>query len=184
MYINVFLIFFNWRIIALQCWVGFCHTSIWISHRYAMSPPSWTSFLPSTPQLHPTPQVVTEHQVELPASLSAKLLQSCLTLWPYRLQPTRLLCPWDSPGKNTGVGCMSSSRRSFQPRDQTWISYVSCIGKWVLYHESHLGRLEWVAISFSKESSHPRDRTRVSCLAGRFFTIWAIRAALLKHKYA
>ena len=27
------------------------------------------------------------------------------TLWPHGLQPTRLLCPWDSPGKNTGVGC-------------------------------------------------------------------------------
>ena len=24
---------------------------------------------------------------------------------PYRRQPTRLPCPWDSPGKNTGVGC-------------------------------------------------------------------------------
>ena len=24
---------------------------------------------------------------------------------PHRLQPTRLLCPWGSPGKNTGVGC-------------------------------------------------------------------------------
>ena len=24
---------------------------------------------------------------------------------PYRWQPTRLPCPWDSPGKNTGVGC-------------------------------------------------------------------------------
>ena len=24
---------------------------------------------------------------------------------PHGLQPTRLLCPWDSPGKNTGVGC-------------------------------------------------------------------------------
>ena len=24
---------------------------------------------------------------------------------PYRRQPPRLLCPWDSPGKNTGVGC-------------------------------------------------------------------------------
>ena len=24
----------------------------------------------------------------------------------HRLQPTRLLCPWDSPGKNTGVGCL------------------------------------------------------------------------------
>ena len=27
------------------------------------------------------------------------------TLRPHGLQPTRLLCPWDSPGKNTGVGC-------------------------------------------------------------------------------
>ena len=27
------------------------------------------------------------------------------TLQPHRRQPTRLLCPWDSPGKNTGVGC-------------------------------------------------------------------------------
>ena len=25
--------------------------------------------------------------------------------WPHRRQPTRLPCPWDSPGKNTGVGC-------------------------------------------------------------------------------
>ena len=25
--------------------------------------------------------------------------------WPHGLQPARLLCPWDSPGKNTGVGC-------------------------------------------------------------------------------
>ena len=36
---------------------------------------------------------------------AAKLLQSCLTLRAHRQQPTRLLCPWDSPGKNTGVGC-------------------------------------------------------------------------------
>ena len=27
------------------------------------------------------------------------------SLRPHVLQPTRLLCPWDSPGKNTGVGC-------------------------------------------------------------------------------
>ena len=27
------------------------------------------------------------------------------SLPPYGLQPTRLLCPWDSPGKNTEVGC-------------------------------------------------------------------------------
>ena len=27
------------------------------------------------------------------------------SLQPHRQQPTRLLCPWDSPGKNTGLGC-------------------------------------------------------------------------------
>ena len=27
------------------------------------------------------------------------------SVWPHRWQPTRLPCPWDSPGKNTGVGC-------------------------------------------------------------------------------
>ena len=26
-------------------------------------------------------------------------------MWPHRRQPTRLCHPWDSPGKNTGVGC-------------------------------------------------------------------------------
>ena len=37
--------------------------------------------------------------------------------------------------------------------------------------------LEWVAISFSMGSSGPRDRTRVSWIASRFFTIWAAREA-------
>ena len=36
---------------------------------------------------------------------AAKSLQSYLTLRPHRRQPTRLPRPWDSPGKNTGVGC-------------------------------------------------------------------------------
>ena len=39
------------------------------------------------------------------AAAAAKSLQSCLTLRPHRQQPTRLHCPWDSPDKNTGVGC-------------------------------------------------------------------------------
>ena len=36
---------------------------------------------------------------------TAKSLQSCLTARPHRRQPTRLPHPWDSLGKNTGVGC-------------------------------------------------------------------------------
>ena len=39
------------------------------------------------------------------AAAAAKSLQSCPTLCNPRQQPTRLPCPWDSPGKNTGVGC-------------------------------------------------------------------------------
>ena len=34
---------------------------------------------------------------------------------------------------------MPSSRESSQPRDQTCISYVFCIGRWVLYHLRHQG---------------------------------------------
>ena len=35
------------------------------------------------------------------------------SLWPYGLQPTRLLCPWASPGKNTGAGCHALLQRIF-----------------------------------------------------------------------
>ena len=37
--------------------------------------------------------------------------------------------------------------------------------------------LEWVATAFSRGSSQPRDQTHISCIAGIFFTIWAIREA-------
>ena len=37
--------------------------------------------------------------------------------------------------------------------------------------------LEWVAFPFSRGSSQPRNRTQVSCIAGRFFTSWDTREA-------
>ena len=37
--------------------------------------------------------------------------------------------------------------------------------------------LEWVAFPFSRGSSHPRDQTGASCIAGRLFTNWATREA-------
>ena len=43
------------------------------------------------------------------------------------------LCPWDFPGKNTGMGTISFSRGSSWPRDQI---HVSCIGRQVLFHWS------------------------------------------------
>ena len=50
----------------------------------------------------------------------------------------------------------------------------------ILYQLSHKGSpriLEWVAYSFSRASSRPRNQTRISCIAGGFFTNWAIREA-------
>ena len=54
-------------------------------------------------------------------------------MWPV---PTRLPCPWDFPGKNTGVGCHFLLQGIFLTRDQT---RVSCIDRRVVYHECHLG---------------------------------------------
>ena len=50
---------------------------------------------------------------------------------PYRQQPTRLLCPWDSPGKNTGVGChflLLVGQSTGSQRVGHYRSYPVCIG--------------------------------------------------------
>ena len=54
--------------------------------------------------------------------------QSCpTTLPPHGLWPTSLLCPWNSLGKNTGVGCHFLLQGSSWPRDWTCASWSSCI---------------------------------------------------------
>ena len=51
------------------------------------------------------------------ACVCAKSLQSCPTLCnPIDCTPTRLLCSWDSPGKNTGVGCHFFLQGIFLPQ--------------------------------------------------------------------
>ena len=52
------------------------------------------------------------------------------SLRPFGLRPIRLPCPWDFPGKNTGVSCSSFSRGFSRPRD--W-ACVFCIGRQILY---------------------------------------------------
>ena len=55
------------------------------------------------------------------------------SLWPHRLWPTRLLCSWNSPGKNMGWVAISFSRQSSWSRDWT---RVSCIGRQILYRRA------------------------------------------------
>ena len=107
---------------------------------------------------------------------------------PHRRQPTRLLCPWGFPGKNTGVGYhfllqgIFPSQRSnsgllhcrliLYPLSVLWLVAQLC---WTLsklldcslpgfsVHDIlQLRILEWVAMPSSRESSHPRDQTQVS----------------------
>ena len=77
------------------------------------------------------------------AAAAAKSLQLCPTLChpidgsdsvpPHRRQPTRIPCPWDSPGKNTGVGCCF---------------LLQCMK---VKSESEVAQfLEWGAIAFSR----------------------------------
>ena len=54
--------------------------------------------------------------------------QSCVIPWSVA---TRLLCPWNFPGKNTGVGSHFLLQGSSGPRDWT---QVSCIGRHIMYH--------------------------------------------------
>ena len=47
------------------------------------------------------------------------------SLRPYGLWPTRLLCPWDSQGKNTGVGCHALLHRLFPTQETELTSLTS-----------------------------------------------------------
>ena len=79
-----------------------------------------------------------------------------------------LYSPWDSSGKNTGVGSLSLLQGIF-PNQGSNPSLLHC--RWILYKQSHQGSpriWEWVAYPFSRGSFQPRDRTRVSHIADRF----------------
>ena len=87
--------------------------------------------------------------------------------------------PWNSPDQNTGVGSLSLLQGIF-PTQGSNPGLPHC--RRILYQLSHQGSpwiLEWVAYPFSSRSSQPRNQTRVSCIAGRFFTSWATREALV-----
>ena len=62
--------------------------------------------------------------------------QSCPTLRAHGLQPARLLCPWHSPGKNTGVGRHSLLQGIFLMQ-RSIPDVLHC--RQILYHLRHQG---------------------------------------------
>ena len=95
------------------------------------------------------------------AAAAAKSLQSCPTLCDPRWQPTRLAIPWDSPGKNTGVGChfllqcmKVKSESEVAQSCPTPSNPMDCSPPGSSIHEIFQARvLEWVAIAFSEGPS-------------------------------
>ena len=74
----------------------------------------------------------------LKGQIKGKVLvaQTCLTLPPHRLELARLLCPWNSPGKKTGVGCGSLLQGIFPT--QGWNpSLLHC--RQIFYHLRYQG---------------------------------------------
>ena len=99
------------------------------------------------------------------------------------LQPYGLYSPWNSLGQNTGVGSLSLLQGIF-PTQGSNLGLPHC--RKILYQLSQKRSpriLVWVPYPFSSGSSWPRNWTRVSCIAGRFFINWGIREAKRSQKF-
>ena len=102
-----------------------------------------------------------------------KVTQSYLTL----CDPMNYTLHGILQAKITTVGSLSLHQGIFPTQ---WLNPGLPHCRWILYQLSHKGSsriLEWVAYTFSSGSSQPRNQNGVSCIAGRFFTNWAIREA-------
>ena len=90
--------------------------------------------------------------------------------------------PLNSPVQNTGMGSRSLLQGIFPTQKSN-----PGLTHWrqILYQLSNKGSpriLEWIVYHFCSGSSWPRNRTRVSPIAGQFFTNWAIRKPLISGK--
>ena len=111
-------------------------------------------------------------RLETAKSKWVKVAQSCLTL----CDPMDYTVHGILQARILEWAAFPFSRGSSQPRDRTQVLHI----RWNLDQLSHKGSpriLEWVAYPSSSRSSRPRHQTRVSCIAGRFFTTWAMREA-------
>ena len=117
-------------------------------------------------------------QLSHPHVTACKSLQSCLTLCDlmecslpgtplHGILQARIL-KWIA---------MPSSRGSSQPKDQTRISYVSCIGRWVLYHQCHLGSPH-TSLCFPKSIHLEIWQTWTKQLA-----VWVIKLKVLQKQF-
>ena len=87
--------------------------------------------------------------------------QACPTLWPHGLWPARLLCPRDSPGKNTAADCHALLQEIF-PTQGSNPGLPHC--RWILYRLSHQG----------SPSSQPQKLVKSLSRVWLFLTWWTV----------
>ena len=90
-----------------------------------------------------------------------------------------LYSPWNSPGQNTGVGSLSLLQGIF-PTQRSNPGLLHC--RQILLPADPQGKPKNTGVGglfFSNRSFQFKNRTGVSCIAGRFFTNWTIREAML-----
>ena len=101
------------------------------------------------------------------------------SLWPQGPYPARLLRPWRFSRQEywSELPCLPPGDL---PNPGINPGLLPC--RWFFYCVNHQGSpriLKWIAYPFSRGSSQPRNQTRVSCTASRFFTSWATKEAPL-----
>ena len=145
--------------------------------------------LVSCVQLFMTPRTVThqaplsmgfsrqEYWSELPCPPPGDLLNPGIKPNSPTLQLDPLLSELPGKSKKTRVGCHALLQGIFSIQGLN-PDLPHC--RWILYCLSHQGSprmLDWIVYPFSRGSFQPRNRTGVSCIAGRFFTSCATREA-------
>ena len=110
------------------------------------------------------------------------------SVWPHRRQPTRLPRPWDSPGKNTGVGChfllqcmKVKSESEVAQSCLTLSDPMDCSLRGTSVHGIFQARvLEWGAIAFSLVDLLP-SKTNINGEKHKNTTILKSEVALGKY---
>ena len=105
------------------------------------------------------------------------------SVWPHRRQPTRLFRPWDSPGKNTGVGChflpQCMKVKGVSEVAQSCLTInnpMNCSPPGSSVHGIFQARvLEWGATAFSETSDYANNKVHFSSSIKNCVTVSSLR---------
>ena len=117
---------------------------------------------------------------DLVVSVSCSVVPDCL--WPHGPQPTRLFCPWDFPGRDTGVGCHFLLQGNFLTQGSN-PGFLHC--RQILYHLSS-ERSQTRVKNDTCTSAHPSQLLilllrQLNTSASNRLSLWTFPLGVLTH---